>query len=172
MKFIISVIVFLNSRIWIFGFLNSFYVLIFPFLWSNFHPDFPLILLNIFVIATVIFTYKFPPFPPFLIKKGILIQCEWYSEFVSVVHIAKIKTKVLNCIYILVINYVLNLFSFMQFVSYIHYLPHINLPDLSQINTIFTLIIWLLKKILNEIILENHFWISIILRRRNSISGS
>ena len=106
--------VFLNSRIWIFGFLNSFYVLIFPFLWSNFHPDFPLILLNIFVIATVIFTYKFPPFPPFLIKKGTLIQCEWYSEFVSVVHIAKIKTKVLNCIYILVINYVLNLFSFMQ----------------------------------------------------------
>ena len=66
------------------------------------------------MIATVIFTYKFPPFPPFLIKKGILIQCEWYSEFVSVVHIAKIKTKVLNCIYILVINYVLNLFSFMQ----------------------------------------------------------
>lgn len=99
-----------------------------------------------YVIPRVIFTYKCPPFPPFLIKKWTLIQREWYSEFVSVVHIAKIKTKLLNCIYILVINYVLNLFSFMQFVSYIHYLPHINLPDVSQTNIIFILIIWLLEK--------------------------
>lgn len=99
------------------------------------------------VIPRVIFTYKFPPFPPFLIKKGTLIQCEWYSEFVSVVHIAKIKTKLLNCIYILVINYVLNLFSFMQFIRCIHYFPHINLPDVSQTNIIFILVIWLLEKI-------------------------
>lgn len=74
------------------------------------------------------------------------MQCERYSEFVSVVHIAKIRTKLLNCVCMLAINYVLNLFSFMESVSCIHYHPHINLPDLSQTTIIFILIIWLLKK--------------------------